>query len=106
MLQENYKPDICINKHKLNEQSRQANRQVKKQRDKNTILKFINDNGTGYSKQLAKFMGKGLNCISGRFSELKEENIIEPALDKDGNEFTIDGCKVYRLKNNEMLLII
>lgn len=106
MNQEIYEPDICINRHKGNEQSKQANRRVKKQRDKNTILKFIQDNGTGYSKQLAAIMGKGLNQISGRFSELKEDDFIEPALNKDGDEIVIDGCKVYRLKNNQMGLLI
>lgn len=94
--------DICINKHQGNEQSKVANRKVRKEKDRNFIFDFIQKNGTGYLKQLAREMHKERNCISGRFSELKEQGMIEPALDSNGFEYTIEGCKVYRVTDNQL----
>ena len=88
--------DICANRHKNNPQSELAFKKVKLQKDRNTILDFLDKNNTGHSKQLARFMGKPLNCISGRISDLKKDGLIEPVIDEDGNRVTLEGCQVYR----------
>ena len=87
--------DISINKHGGNQQSNIANLKANKIVDRRIILEYIKENGTGYSKQLSRFMNKGMNRISGRFSELKANNLIEDT------GLTEEGCTVYRLKRKE-----
>ena len=102
---DDYKSDICINKHKGNEQSKAANKTVRKQKDKNFIFDYIQQHGSGYSKEIARVMQKGLNTISGRFSELKEEGLIEPARNSQGEEYTLEGCKVYQIVKQQMRMV-
>ena len=91
--------DICINNHQGNPQSTAANKRVHKEIDRQRVLSFIVNNRTGYSKQIARSMGKPLNCISGRISELKRAELIE----ETGEVF--EGCAEYKLKNNQLSLI-
>lgn len=85
--------DICNNKHQQNPLSREANKRVHKEKDRNFILNYIIKNGTASSKELARVMNKGLNCISGRFSELRSDNlIIDTGLRKE-------NCAVYKANN-------
>lgn len=88
--------DICSGKHGGNPQSELAFKKVRLHKDRNIILDFIEKNGSGYLKQLAREMGKQKNEISGRFSDLKKDGLIEPLLDKDGNRVTLEGCQVYQ----------
>jgi hypothetical protein len=85
--------DICSNRHNGNEQSEEANHKVCKEVDREFIYVFIEQHKIGYSKQLARVMNKGLNCISGRFSELKEDNRIVDTGERK------EGCAVYRIKD-------
>ena len=87
--------DICTNKHGFNEQSVEANKKVMKQRDKRTVLNFIASQGRGHSKEIARYMSKPLNCISGRLSELKADGII---IDTGLRE---EGCAIYELNKIE-----
>jgi hypothetical protein len=88
--------DITSNKHGGNPQSELAFEKVRTYKDGNFILKYIEENGAGYLKQIARAMGKQKNEISGRFSELKRDKLIEPLLDKDGNKVILEGCQVYQ----------
>lgn len=85
--------DVCAGKHQGNEQSETANLKVDKEVDRAFIYNFIKKHNTGYSKQLARVMNKGLNCISGRFSELKTDNMIVDTGQRH------EGCAVYKIKN-------
>lgn len=91
--------DICINRHQGNEQSITANQRANKELDRQTVLNFIVKHGRGYSKQIARYMGKPLNCISGRISELKADEVIEDTGDR------AEGCAIYQLRNNQLRLI-
>ena len=91
-------PDICANKHGGNEQSEAANERVDKQKDRAFVLNFIKENGTGYSKQIARAMNKPLNCISGRLTELKADGEIVST----GTKW--EGCEVYELKDKWRLI--
>lgn len=88
--------DICINRHQGNEQSRAANLRVNKERDRATVLAIIIKSGKSHSKEIANLMGKQLNQISGRISELKASDVIEETGER------INGCAVYRLKNQQI----
>lgn len=88
--------DICINRHQGNAQSFIANKRVQKERDSALVLAFIIKSGRAYSKQIARAMGKQLNQISGRISELKASEIIEETGERK------EGCAVYKLKNNQL----
>ncbi len=88
--------DICINRHQGNAQSLTANKRVRKERDRALVLEFIIKSGKAYSKQIARAMGKQLNQISGRISELKASEIIEETEERQ------EGCAVYKLKNNQL----
>jgi hypothetical protein len=84
----------------MNAQSQKAHKRVTRYSDQNFILSYLQEHGTATSKEIARALNKGLNCISGRFSELRDEwNMIEPT----GEER--EGCAVYRIKNNELSLI-
>lgn len=88
--------DICINRHQGNAQSFIANKRVQKERDRALVLAFIIKSGRAYSKQIARAMGKQLNQISGRISELKASEIIEETGERK------EGCAVYKLKSNQL----
>lgn len=86
--------DVCAGKHQGNEQSETANKNVNKDADRAYILKFITEHKTAYLKQIARVMGKQLNQISGRLTELKADNLI---VDTGARQ---EGCTVYKLKNS------
>lgn len=96
--------DICINRHRGNEQSKAANRKVRKENDRKEVFEIIQAKGCSYSKEIARLMNKQLNQISGRLSELKEMNVIEPD-QFEGEEYCKEGCKVFRVKNNQLRLL-
>lgn len=88
--------DICLNRHQGNAQSLLANKRVNKERDRALVLECIIKYGKAYSKQIARAMGKQLNQISGRISELKASEIIEETGER------AEGCAIYRLKENQL----
>lgn len=88
--------DICLNRHQGNVQSLIANKRVQKERDRALVLAYIIKTGSAYSKQIARAMGKQLNQISGRISELKASEIIEETGER------AEGCAVYRLKEMQL----
>ena len=90
--------DICKNKHRGNEQSITANEKVLKKKDRNFILEYLEKNGEGYSKNLARAMNKQLNQISGRLSELKADGLIE------ATGLISEGCMNYTLAKKQMSL--
>ena len=85
--------DVCFNKHQGNEQSITANKSVNKDNDRALVLKFITEHQTAYSKQIARYLGKQLNCISGRLTELKADNLIIETGDRK------EGCAIYKIKD-------
>lgn len=85
--------DICQNRHGGNTQSIAANKKVGKMRDRAKIIEFLKANGKGYSKQIARNLDKPLNTLSGRFSELLRDGVIE----RTGE--VVEGCAVLRLKH-------
>jgi len=87
--------DICQNKHQGNPQSEVANRKVRKAKDRQYIIDYLKKNKFGTSKGIANVMGKQLNTVSGRFSELKADNIICETGDK------LNGCAIYKLKEGD-----
>ena len=94
--------DICYNRHGGNEQSKAANKRVRKETDRGAIINYLQEFKTGTSKQIAEHLGKQLNKISGRFTSLKNDNIIVPCISIDGIKWIVDGCQVYRLtKRND-----
>ena len=86
--------DICYNKHGGNEQSITANQSANKDNDRALVLKFITEHKKAYSKQVARYLGKQLNQISGRFSELKADGLIAETDER------AEGCAVYKIKNS------
>ena len=88
--------DICMNRHKNNPQSLAANKRVNREHDRKRILEFLAQRGRSYSKQIAEALGKPLHTISGRLSELKEEQIIE----ETGNK--LEGCAELKLVNQQL----
>ncbi len=90
--------DICKNRHRGNLQSIIANTKVDKIKDRLKVYELIVSLKKPYSKYIARMMGKQLNCISGRLSELKRDEIIEVTGE------TIEGCSVYQLKGKQLRL--
>ena len=85
--------DICINKHGGNSQSNAANLRVDKFNDCDIILAYLLKHKTGTLKEIARYMGKEKNEISGRFSELQHKlNLIVDTGDRREN------CAVYAIK--------
>ena len=84
--------DICIRKHHNNPNSYLANRKVDKINDREIILEYLSNHETGTLKELARFMNKEKNEISGRFTELKASEVIEETGERR------EGCSVYQLK--------
>jgi len=77
----------------MNEQSLQANKTVRRYKDQKVVLETIQELGNATLKDVAHLMGKQLNQISGRFTELKRTGEIEPTGE------TKDGCMIYKLKD-------
>ena len=77
--------DICASRHGGNEQSREANPdQSVKGADRAQVFNLIRYSNGITSKEIAKAMGRGLNCISGRISELKRKQKIAVNGSRDG----------------------
>lgn len=85
-------PDICRNRHGGNENSELANLKVhsRKEADRALILKLAEARGEyGVTlKEAGRALGKLPHCISGRFTELKAEEMLEP------NGLNRDDCAV------------
>lgn len=91
--------DICQNRHRGNSRSNAVNpSEDSKINDRTFIVNYLKKNGTTYSKEIARLMGKQLNQVSGRFSELKKDNIIE------ATDEVKEGCSVYKLMEKELTL--
>ena len=85
--------DICANRHKNNAESVVAHQKIikTKRQQRQRVLARIRDAGPeGLTcRELAREWDVGLNCISGRFSELKmNKEIIQCG--------RRDGCGVYK----------
>ena len=88
--------DITSNKHRGNDQSKEANKKVNKLADRQKIVDYLKEYKVGTSKDFARYLGKQLNQISGRLTELRLDNIIEPN-ECFGNTVVKEGCLEYRL---------
>jgi predicted Rossmann fold nucleotide-binding protein DprA/Smf involved in DNA uptake len=84
--------DICQNRHKGNEESREAFETVKDRLTKSreevfSFIKSCGDRGAT-TDEIAVHFGKTPNAVSGRVSELKERGRIKV----DGRRKTRSGC--------------
>ncbi len=68
--------DICEARHRRNEESIAAHDRVNKKAGQSAVLGVL-AHGAATSKEIAATLGTGLNCISGRISELKMLHKIE-----------------------------
>lgn len=70
--------DICAARHRHSPESVDANAGVEKIRDQATVLYLVRAAGPRgrTSKEIAREMGRGLNCISGRLTELKVSGAV------------------------------
>jgi hypothetical protein len=69
--------DICHNRHRGNAESVAINPTVSiKQQDRTRVFEIIKNSRGVTSKEIAKQMGRRLNCISGRISELKRAKLV------------------------------
>ncbi len=86
--------DITARKHKGNPQSVAANKKASKFKAsyRFLVLDYLKRNGRATLEQLCKHFGKNPHQLSGRISELKAANLIEPT-DK-----VINGFAEYRVK--------
>tara|TARA_B100000686_G_scaffold354426_1_gene464605 strand:- start:3031 stop:3387 length:357 start_codon:yes stop_codon:yes gene_type:complete len=70
--------DICANRHNGNAESINADpAESIKTRSRREVFRLINQHDGITSKEIAKQMGRRLNCISGRISELKKQGLVE-----------------------------
>lgn len=83
--------DICANRHKNNPASVEANRKVDKSKDRAAVLAVVERLGMSYSKEIARELGKPLNAISGRLSELKALGLLHVLDEKR------EGCQCVSL---------
>lgn len=88
--------DICINKHKENSASNDANKTVNKEVDRLRVLTIIKEQGQASSKMIARIMGKQLHQISGRISELKAEGVIE------NTGIRKEGCSLLKVASKQL----
>lgn len=72
--------DICISRHRDNAASNEANASVRpfKEDVRARILAIAEEMGTFTSKDIARRLGKNINAVSGRLSELIAEKKIRP----------------------------
>lgn len=78
-------PDICSSKHGGNAESVEANGRVDKRQGQRDVIATLT-NARLTSKEIAVRLGKPLNCISGRLSELKMAGVIMPTgVRRDGS---------------------
>ena len=85
-----YPGDITERKHGGNKESAEAFAKVDKHTDCRLILQWLKGNPST-SKEIAFVMGKALNTISGRFTEMNNKYI-----ERTGE--VRDGAAVWRLK--------
>jgi hypothetical protein len=92
--------DICRNRHRGNAESEAANTRLEnsgaKSKQRARVLAAIQNAGVrGITcKELARKWGLDMNCISGRFSELKKDDLIIQAGRRE-------GCAVHFTKCHE-----
>jgi|TARA_R100001463_G_scaffold2960_3_gene12256 predicted transcriptional regulator len=91
------KTDICENKHQQNAESIEANPSIRKKNiDRSRVFQIIKKTYGGItSKEIAEKIGRPLNCISGRISELKRDGRIEVVGRRD-------GCAILKTKKERM----
>lgn len=86
--------DICENRHRGNAESEAANPTPEsKQIQRFEVWSIIARDKGVTSKEIADEMGRPLNCISGRISELKKQKMIAA----DGRR---DGCAILYVRNS------
>ena len=69
--------DICQNRHRDNAESIAVNPAIAvKFTDRSIVYDIIQASKGVTSKEIARQMGRRLNCISGRISELKRAGLI------------------------------
>ncbi len=97
MIQQTLDFDICERKHSGNPASVEANKRAARNKvsDRLRIIEFLKANGTAYSKQVAAAFNVPLHHLSGRWSELKRDGVVEEI---EGER--IEGCAVMRLRRN------
>ena len=77
--------DVCWNRHRGNPQSIEANPAMRnKRRDRAWVYEIIRCSKGVTSKEIANQMGRQLNCISGRISELKRDGMVKVNGSRDG----------------------
>ena len=77
--------DICSKRHQGNEQSREANpTNSEKALSRLAVFDIIRYSNGITSKEIAEQMGRQLNCISGRISELKRMQKVAVNGSRDG----------------------
>lgn len=73
--------DITSNRHRGNQESREAfaKASLSVQDNHRAILRLYDRNGGMTAKEIAQSLGRQLNTISGRISELRAGQYLEPA---------------------------
>ncbi len=89
---EMFTDDICANRHKQADTSVEANKTVKKARDREAVFTTLSVLKRGTLKDIAKVMCRTINEISGRLTELHKDGRIQITKDRR------DGCRVYEVK--------
>lgn len=90
--------DFCASRHRGNPNSRSAFQTIapKIGQAQKELLDWLKEAKEGSCEDYARHIGKGVNCVSGRFSELKTAGLIEAFAtrkNESGNKVS-----VYRLK--------
>lgn len=86
-----YAGDVTANRHKGNARSVEAFGKVRKIEDSKLIVEYLRIHETGTSKEIARWLEKQLNQISGRFTEMAGTYIVRTG-------FKREGCDVWKLK--------
>lgn len=90
--------DICENRHTGNAESVRANPlEFYKTKDRYRVHEIIQSRNGITSKGIAEIMGRPLNCISGRISELKQAGEVEAI----GRE---NGCAILHATHGNRVL--
>lgn len=89
--------DICARKHSGNPESAAANRSGDRSAQCERVWKLIYAHGSygATAHEIAAELRTEVNCISGRFSQLKAAGLIVRVLDGLGNPVrreTVSGC--------------